>query len=144
MVRLLSRVTTPGAIRMAGGAIPDEATARPLGDWLRWDSVDMAAIRSIEPALDTVAVDILTELEADFYYQPYLDRQERDRVRVGRDEAIAIPPDFDFANVAGLSTEMVERLTTAQPSTLGQVTRIRGITPAATTAVLAQLRRRAA
>jgi tRNA uridine 5-carboxymethylaminomethyl modification enzyme len=50
----------------------------------------------------------------------------------------------DFSSVHGLSTEMVERLEAAQPSTLGAAERIRGITPAALAAILVQAKRKAA
>ncbi|MFN7175198.1 MAG: hypothetical protein ACK4MT_10975, partial [Thermaurantiacus tibetensis] len=60
------------------------------------------------------------------------------------DEAVPIPPGFAFAGVPGLSAEMAERLAAAAPETLGQASRVRGITPAALTALVAALRRPAA
>jgi len=59
-------------------------------------------------------------------------------------DSVGIPPDLDYAKVAGLSNEMAERLAAARPSTLGAAARIRGITPAALTAILVHARRKAA
>jgi tRNA uridine 5-carboxymethylaminomethyl modification enzyme len=60
------------------------------------------------------------------------------------DEAVRIPAGLDFAAIAGLSNEMVERLNVARPATLGAASRIRGVTPAALAAILVHARRRAA
>jgi tRNA uridine 5-carboxymethylaminomethyl modification enzyme len=51
---------------------------------------------------------------------------------------------LDYAAIAGLSNEMVERLSLARPETLGAAARIRGVTPAALAAILVAIRRRAA
>ena len=57
-------------------------------------------------------------------------------------EQIALDDDLDYAGIAGLSNEMVERLSTARPDTLAAASRIRGITPAALAAILVHARRR--
>ena len=59
-------------------------------------------------------------------------------------DAVRLPDALDYAGVPGLSAEMVERLDRARPATLGAAGRIRGITPAALTAILLHTRRRAA
>ncbi|CAN5365936.1 hypothetical protein BH10PSE15_BH10PSE15_01320 [soil metagenome] len=59
-------------------------------------------------------------------------------------DAIVLAADLDFASIRGLSAEMVERLAKARPTTLGQASRLRGITPAALAAILLHARRRAA
>lgn len=72
---------------------------------------------------------------ADALYAPYIDRQRREWSAVDRSRAIRIPSGFRFRNLAGLSTEMAERLEAAQPENLDQASRIPGITPAALTAL---------
>jgi len=57
-------------------------------------------------------------------------------------EQIVLGDDLDYADIAGLSNEMVERLATARPETLAAASRIRGITPAALAAILVHARRR--
>lgn len=86
----------------------------------------------------------LDEIESDRRYAPYLARQDAEIRALAANERIGIPDDFDFAGVGGLSNEMVERLDAARPETLGMMARVRGITPAALTAVLVRLRRVAA
>jgi len=86
----------------------------------------------------------LEEAVQDHRYAPYVERQKSELTRLRSDEKLRIPPDLDYAAIAGLSSEMVERLTAVRPSTLGAAGRIRGITPAALAAILVQARRRAA
>jgi len=61
----------------------------------------------------------------------YLAQQQRSMARLRRDEARAIPETFDYTTVSGLSREMVEKLGRVRPSTLGQASRLPGVTPAA-------------
>lgn len=75
------------------------------------------------------------EGRADELYRPYLERQEREWQRVRGDSGILLSAAFDYAAVPGLSTEMVERLSTARPETLDQASRVQGITPAALSAL---------
>jgi tRNA uridine 5-carboxymethylaminomethyl modification enzyme len=84
------------------------------------------------------------EGRADALYAPYLQRQEREWDAVQRDARTWIASDFDYADVPGLSTEMVERLRAAGPETIDQASRVPGITPAALTALYVAVARRAA
>ena len=74
-------------------------------------------------------------IETDFKYEGYLAQQERQIERMKRAEARRIPGWFDYAKVSGLSREVVEKLTRVRPVTLGQASRIPGITPAAVSLV---------
>jgi tRNA uridine 5-carboxymethylaminomethyl modification enzyme len=80
----------------------------------------------------------------DHRYAPYVERQNAEILRLRSDEAVRIPDDLDYRGIAGLSKEMVERLEAARPSSLGAASRIRGVTPAALSAILLRARRRAA
>jgi tRNA uridine 5-carboxymethylaminomethyl modification enzyme len=85
------------------------------------------------------------EGRADALYEPYVERQQREWEVVQRDSRIWLPPDLEYGAIPGLSTEMVERLSTARPETLDQAARVPGVTPAALSAVyVAANRRRAA
>ena len=84
------------------------------------------------------------EGRADALYAPYVERQQREWEAVRRDSSVWIPASLDYAGVPGLSSEMVERLSTARPETLDQASRIHGITPAALSAVYVAASRRAA
>ena len=84
------------------------------------------------------------EARADQLYAPYLERQSREWQSVEQDCHVIIPEFFAFAEVPGLSTEMVERLTAAKPENLDQARRIAGVTPAALSALYVAVHRRAA
>ena len=84
------------------------------------------------------------EAEADRLYAPYVERQQREWQQVQRDAQVWIADDFVFETVPGLSTEMVERLKSARPETLDQASRVRGVTPAALSALYVAVSRRAA
>jgi tRNA uridine 5-carboxymethylaminomethyl modification enzyme len=75
------------------------------------------------------------EAATDAVYAPYIERQRREWAAVERDRNARIPAGLDFAEIAGLATEMVERLSVARPETIDQASRIAGITPAALTAL---------
>jgi tRNA uridine 5-carboxymethylaminomethyl modification enzyme len=84
------------------------------------------------------------EGQADALYAPYVERQDREWAAVNRDAQIAIPDSLMFATVPGISVEMSERLEAARPETLDQASRIRGVTPAALSALYVAVSRRAA
>jgi len=74
-------------------------------------------------------------VETDFKYEGYLQQQERQMDRLKRAESRRIPDWFDYRKVSGLSREVTEKLTRVRPLTLGQASRIPGITPAAVSLV---------
>jgi tRNA uridine 5-carboxymethylaminomethyl modification enzyme len=125
----------------AGGNVAQDGSRRSLFEWLRNDSV------AIEPFLGSVDQHdslVVAELLEDARYAPYLERQAVEAQRLRQQEAIALPAALDFATVPGLSREMVARLGAAQPRSLAAAARIRGITPAALSAVLLHVERLAA
>jgi tRNA uridine 5-carboxymethylaminomethyl modification enzyme len=70
-------------------------------------------------------------VETGIKFAGYLSQQQRSMDRLRRDEARAIPDWFEYTGVSGLSREMVEKLSRVRPSTLGQASRLPGVTPAA-------------
>ncbi len=74
-------------------------------------------------------------VETDFKYEGYLQQQEKQMARMKRSESRRIPEWFEYGKVSGLSREVVEKLTKVRPLTLGQASRIPGITPAAVSLV---------
>ena len=79
----------------------------------------------VNPSLD------IASLETDFKYEGYLRRELAAVERQRRHESRRIPAEFEFQGIPGLSREMVQRLTEARPATLGQASRLPGVTPAA-------------
>lgn len=90
---------------------------------------------SIGPETVFLSREEARRIETDFKYEGYLAQQERQIERMKRAEARHIPDWFDYRKVSGLSREVVEKLTKTRPLTLGQASRIPGITPAAVTLV---------
>ena len=86
--------------------------------------------------------DLLDEISQDILYEPYVARQEAELRDLRANQNVALSPEFDYQTVAGLSNEMVERLAAARPDDLGEASRVRGITPAALSAILIASRRR--
>ena len=84
---------------------------------------------------------VLEQLEISVKYAGYIQRQQEQVERFRRLEELLIPFDFDYMGISGLSTEVQEKLKAGQPRTLGQASRIPGVTPAAI-AVLSVLLRR--
>jgi tRNA uridine 5-carboxymethylaminomethyl modification enzyme len=74
-------------------------------------------------------------IETEIKYAGYLQQQRKSMERLKRDEQRVIPPWFDYGACSGLSREMVETLGRVRPHTLGQASRIQGVTPAAVTLV---------
>jgi tRNA uridine 5-carboxymethylaminomethyl modification enzyme len=83
----------------------------------------------------------MASVETEFKYEGYLKRQIASVERQRRQESRGIPTEFSFSGIPGLSREMVERLSAVRPATLGQASRIPGVTPAAVAVIGAYLDR---
>ncbi|OYY64675.1 tRNA uridine-5-carboxymethylaminomethyl(34) synthesis enzyme MnmG [Sphingomonas sp. 28-62-11] len=125
-----------------GVPIVDDGAQRSGFDWLRFPGVGIEDV--IPGVIDQCDAALAAEIAEDARYAPYLDRQEAEIAALRRDGSLFIPPSFDFGAVPGLSHEMVERLTLAGPDSIAAASRIRGITPAALSAILLHARRCAA
>jgi tRNA uridine 5-carboxymethylaminomethyl modification enzyme len=127
-----------------GVSVQNDGVRRTLSDWLRFPEMDGPALLRVVPALAAHKPERIEEAVQDHRYAPYVERQRAEIARLQADEAIRIPADIDYGEIAGLSNEMVERLSLARPASLGTAARIRGITPAALAAILVHSRRKAA
>jgi tRNA uridine 5-carboxymethylaminomethyl modification enzyme len=85
---------------------------------------------------------VAEQVEIGVKYAGYLDRQDEEIQRQRRHEDTAIPDDFDYAGLPGLSAELQGKLAAVRPETIGQAQRIPGMTPAAISLLLVQLARR--
>ena len=125
-----------------GMRISQDGTRQSAYAWLRTDGVTLAALM---PGVgEDVSAAVVEELVEDARYAPYLERQAAEVARLRGEEQVGLPEQLDFASVPGLSHEMVDRLTMARPTSLAAASRVRGITPAALSAVLLHARRLAA
>ena len=128
---------------LSGAGVPIDPTGpkRSIGEWLQHHSVDADALTSLMPNDWDWRDPVVTEAVEDAAYAPYLARQEAELRDLRANDHVALPRDFAYEEVAGLSNEMVERLTRARPETLAAAARIPGITPAALAALLVRARR---
>ncbi|MEJ6724459.1 MAG: tRNA uridine-5-carboxymethylaminomethyl(34) synthesis enzyme MnmG [Akkermansiaceae bacterium] len=86
-------------------------------------------------------VELWPILESDFKYEGHIERQRMEVERVKKQESALIPSDLDFHTIKGLKTEAKQRFTSIRPRTLGQASRISGITPADITLLVIYLRK---
>jgi tRNA uridine 5-carboxymethylaminomethyl modification enzyme len=86
---------------------------------------------------------VSSQVEVQAKYSGYLKRQREEIDRAQRNEDMALPADFDYAEVSGLSNEVRQCLRDVRPATLGQAARIPGLTPAAVSLLLVHLKKRA-
>jgi tRNA uridine 5-carboxymethylaminomethyl modification enzyme len=82
------------------------------------------------------------QLETRAKYAGYIERQEREIVKHAKQEALALPEDIDYEKIHGLSNEARQRLENTRPDTLGQASRLEGITPATLSLLLIHLKKR--
>lgn len=138
---LLARPVAAATLADRGAPIPGDGQRRTGGEWLRLAGI---AADHVAPELAGMDRSLVAEAVEDARYAPYLDRQAAEIVQLRGNDSVRLAADIDYAAIAGLSAEMIERLDAARPTTLGAASRIRGITPAALTAVLLHATRRAA
>lgn len=99
----------------------------------------LLAIDSLGPALiDPVAAE---QVEIQIKYEGYISRQQDEIAKQQRNEETRLPAQFDYSQVKGLSNEVVIKLNQTQPETVGQASRISGITPAAISLLLVYLKK---
>jgi tRNA uridine 5-carboxymethylaminomethyl modification enzyme len=125
--------------RVLQGPLAHESRALDL---LRRPEVDYAGLMSL-PGVGPGAADprVAEQVEIQAKYAGYIERQHADIARQRRHEQQALPPDLDYAEVHGLSQEAREKLNRHRPHTLGQASRVPGVTPATLSLLLVHLKR---
>jgi tRNA uridine 5-carboxymethylaminomethyl modification enzyme len=131
---------TPNEAAKRGMTIRQDGVRRTAIDLLSLPDVEFGHLRVIWPELAEIEPEIVEQLEIDAQYAGYLDRQDADILSFRRDEGRALPPDLDYRAVIGLSNEVRQKLEAIRPATLGQASRIEGVTSAALTLVLAHVK----
>lgn len=111
-----------------------------LLDLLRRPELDYTALAAINCGGADAAIGLQVEVEVK--YEGYIARQRDEIERMHRQEGTAIPTDFDYGTVTGLSNEVRQKLRAACPETLGRAARVPGVTPAAVSLLLIHLKKR--
>jgi len=142
--RMFHRVVSASDMRKAGIMVRADLGRMTLREWMRFDGVNADTIRAwIENCVD-LDNELLGEMIEDAVYAPYLARQDAELRDMRASEGLILGDDFPYGQIAGLSREMVERLTAARPATLAAAGRVPGVTPAALATLLVHARRLAA
>jgi tRNA uridine 5-carboxymethylaminomethyl modification enzyme len=132
---------TPAQAASRGLKVNQDGARRDALQLLAYPSIPFEMLASIWPELNAVSKQTREQLEIDAMYAGYLERQAIDVDVFKRDEDLRLDPALDYSNVGGLSHEVREKLRAVRPVTLGQASRIEGVTPGALTALLAHVKR---
>ena len=127
-------------IRVFGQKLSREAN---LHDLLRRPNLDYAALMTLPDAQPETALadSVIEQVEIQVKYQGYIDRQNEE-IDSRRDiETLKLPEDIDYSKVKGLSAEVQQKLNQHKPETVGQASRISGVTPAAVALLMVHLKR---
>ena len=131
---------TPSQAQAVGIRINQDGSRRNAMQLLAFPDVSFAEIIQLDPEFGDIDLEIQTQMEREALYANYIQRQQRDIESLQKDEALKIPGDFDYAGLDGLSNELTTKLSAVRPSSIGQASRIDGMTPAAVTVILSKLR----
>ena len=127
-------------LRVFGQKLSREAN---LHDLLRRPNLDYATLMTLPDAQPETALadSVVEQVEIQVKYQGYIDRQNEE-IDSRRDiETLKLPDDIDYSKVKGLSAEVQQKLNQHKPETVGQASRISGVTPAAVALLMVHLKR---
>jgi tRNA uridine 5-carboxymethylaminomethyl modification enzyme len=135
---------TPAEATRAGFHVTADGQRRNLVQLLTHKDIGIENLAVLWPQIAAWPRFAREQVEIDAAYLGYLERQDADVALFRRDEDLALPADLDYSAMGGLSNEAREKLSAVRPATIGQASRIEGVTPGALTALLAHVRRRRA
>ena len=117
-------------------------TPTSLAKLLRRPELSFGDVQSISPSPTPLSTGVGAEVEIEVKYSGYIRRQEEGVNRVRHMEEALIPSEIDYTDIQGLSNEVKEKLLTLRPRSLGQASRIPGVTPAAVSLLAIHLKRK--
>eukprot|EP00913_Durusdinium_trenchii_P011339 g10650.t1 len=132
---------SPNAAAGHGLYLNRDGQKRSAYELLSHPDVTIADIARIWPEAASLSQKAAEAIEIEASYAVYMERQQADIRAMQHEEAVAIPPDFDFNAVSGLSNELKQKLRTAKPNTLAQAARVDGMTPAALALLVALVKK---
>ena len=115
--------------------------ATTLTQLLKRSDIFFDHLRFFDPELSETEEQVAVEVETRIKYEGYIDRQERQVEKLKRMEGSRIPEDMDYGSVHSFTTEVREKLSKVRPISLGQASRISGVTPAALMALQVHLKK---
>lgn len=131
----------PAEMEKHGILVKQDGVRRTAYNLMSYHDVSRETINSIWPEFKNVSDDIYEQVEIEAKYSGYIKRQLADIEVFKKDENLHLREDIDYNQIGGLSREMVSKLSKVRPSTIGEASRIPGVTPAAITAILGYLKK---
>ncbi|AOY59884.1 MULTISPECIES: tRNA uridine-5-carboxymethylaminomethyl(34) synthesis enzyme MnmG [Desulfococcus] len=125
---------------LAARGTPPIQNGMPMDQLLKRAELDYGAVKTFAPPPIPLTEKTTRQVEIEVKYEGYIRRQQREIERFRHLEAMRIPEGFDYGGVHGLSNELREKLTRIRPASLGQASRIDGITPSAISVVMIAVR----
>ncbi|HME42988.1 MAG TPA: tRNA uridine-5-carboxymethylaminomethyl(34) synthesis enzyme MnmG [Syntrophorhabdales bacterium] len=113
-----------------------------LEELLKRPGITVATLQRLYEGLNGIEDTVAYQVELDVKYRGYTDRETEMVSRLRKLEDRKIPPDMSYGDIAGLSSEVIEKLSKIKPVSLGQASRISGVTPAAVSALLIHFKKR--
>ncbi len=125
----------------AQGILVKHTQRKNLVDLMGYPNVSRETINKLDEYSCGIEDKIYEQVEIEAKYAGYLKREYEDINVFKRDENLKIREDIDYSKIGGLSNEMVQRFNAVRPKTIGEASRISGVTPAAVTAILGYLKK---
>jgi tRNA uridine 5-carboxymethylaminomethyl modification enzyme len=132
---------TPNILKKQGLNVNQDGIRRSVMDLLAYPNITKTQLLNVWPVLRSIPNFAWEYLETEALYSGYIERQAKDIAAFRRDEGLRIPEGFNYKTIGGLSNEVISKLEKVRPLTLGQASRIEGVTPGSLTAVLAHVRK---
>lgn len=134
-------VSSPNEMAAAGVSVNQDGRRRSARELLSYPDVSWSDVVKIWPDLASYDEKISDAVSIDCLYEIYLERQSADIRSVRAEEERAIPVDFDYLSLSGLSNELKGKLGALRPHNVAQASRIEGMTPAAVALLVGHLRK---
>lgn len=137
----ISLKTDYATLEKYGLTVNHDGAKRTAYQLMGYNDVSRETIYNIFPELKNFNNKVYEQIEIESRYSGYIKRQLSDIEVFKKDENLKIREDIDYSKIGGLSREMVYKLSKVMPSTIGEASRIPGVTPAAITAILGYLKK---
>ena len=121
--------------------VKQDGTKRTAYNIMSYDDVSRETINQLWPELAEMPDDFYEQIEIEARYSGYIKRQMADIEVFKKDVKLKIREDIDYSKIGSLSREMVQKLSKVKPATIGEASRIPGVTPAAITAILGYIKK---
>jgi tRNA uridine 5-carboxymethylaminomethyl modification enzyme len=137
-----SLTLTPAEALRRGFKVNQDGRQRSALELIGATAIGFEKVCSIWPELRSLRADVVEALESEALYAGYLPKQDQDIAALRKEEQTLLPDWLDYRTMPSLSAELRQKLDRIRPRTLGQASRIDGMTPAALAVVLSHLKRR--